>query len=205
MLTVSEKSLAAGERGRSALPVRAASQKVRGKEASVQESENRRTILAYVAAFNGRDTERLRQIHTQDAVVRGVLGWGGIDEVIPIWQMLWAAFAIELEIEDVIEEADRLSVRYTERGRSVGRFREQEPTGGPTRWSPSSGSRCRAAESAGGGAHETPVHRCGRWDSTRCNWLLRAATRRTSGCTGRRAAMVADRFSEPRGAGEPKR
>jgi len=92
-------------------------------------SPNRSTILTYVEAFNAGDMESLRRLHTDDAIVRGVLGWGTIDQALAIWRMLHDALAIELTIEAIIEAGDTLAVRYTERGRSVGEFRGQQPTG----------------------------------------------------------------------------
>lgn len=45
---------------------------------------NKQTIRDYAAAFSEGDLERVRALHTKDAIVRGVLGWGSIDEVVPI-------------------------------------------------------------------------------------------------------------------------
>jgi steroid delta-isomerase-like uncharacterized protein len=95
----------------------------------VTDSLNKQTVLSYVDAFNRGDMEALRNLFTEDGVVQGVLGWGGLDQVIPIWQMLHDAFAISLHIDALIEDGDRVAVRYTERGQSVGAFRGQEPTG----------------------------------------------------------------------------
>lgn len=93
------------------------------------ETTNKQTVRDYVAAFNAADFERLRELHTEDAVIRGVLGWGNIDEVIPVWKMLHDAFAITLHVESLVEEGTTVAALYTERGRSVGPFRGQEPTG----------------------------------------------------------------------------
>jgi predicted ester cyclase len=70
--------------------------------------------------------ETLKSLFTDDALVYGVLGWGGLSEVIPIWQELHQAFAVQLQVEAIIAENDTVAVRYTERGKSVGSFR-----GGP--------------------------------------------------------------------------
>lgn len=90
---------------------------------------NKQTVLNYVDAFNRGDMETLRCLFTEDGVVQGVLGWGTLDQVIPIWQMLHEAFAISLQVDALIEAGDLVAVRYTERGQSVGEFRGQEPTG----------------------------------------------------------------------------
>jgi len=86
-------------------------------------------VLQYVEAFNRGDLDRLRQLFTEDAVVHGVLGWGPLDEVIPIWQMLHDALAIEMTVDAIIAEGDAVAVRYTERGKFIAPFRGHAPTG----------------------------------------------------------------------------
>ena len=93
--------------------------------------ENKATVRAYVEAFNRGDMKALRELFTPDALVHGVLGWGGMDEVVPLWLQLHDAFGITLGIEEIVAEGDVVAVRYTERGRSRGPFRGQPPTGKP--------------------------------------------------------------------------
>ena len=93
------------------------------------DSENKRVVLRYVEAFNRGDMETLRGLYTEDGVVYGVLGWGTVEQVIPIWQLLHDAFAASLHVEAMVEEGDVVAVRYTERGTSVGEFRGKGPTG----------------------------------------------------------------------------
>lgn len=95
----------------------------------MSEVANKKIVLDYVEAFNRADIEALRQLFTPDALVYGVLGWGGLDEVVPIWQEIQAAFGIKLEVEAIIAEGDTVAVRYTERGKSVGAFRCSPVTG----------------------------------------------------------------------------
>lgn len=90
---------------------------------------NKQVVLQYVEAFNRGDLDALRQLFTADAVVQGVLGWGQLDEVVPIWKELHEAFAIELTVDAMVAEGDEVAVRYTERGKFVGPFRGSEPTG----------------------------------------------------------------------------
>ena len=92
-------------------------------------AQNKAVVSAYIAAFNAGDIETLRTLFTDDALVYGVLGWGGLDVVEPIWRDLHAAFSIELTAEQMIAEDDRVAVRYTERGTFVAPFRGQPPTG----------------------------------------------------------------------------
>ncbi|WP_448208424.1 nuclear transport factor 2 family protein [Azospirillum sp. sgz302134] len=49
---------------------------------------NRQAVRAYVAAFNAGDFGALRALFTPDDIVHGVLGWGPLDEVMPIWREL---------------------------------------------------------------------------------------------------------------------
>ncbi|HEX8137445.1 MAG TPA: ester cyclase [Pyrinomonadaceae bacterium] len=93
------------------------------------EEENKRVVLEYVEAFNRADMEALRGLFTTDALIYGVLGWGGMDKVVPIWRELHEAFAVRLQVEALIAEDEQVAVRYTERGTSVGPFRGQPATG----------------------------------------------------------------------------
>ena len=90
---------------------------------------NKQIVARYVEAFNRGDMDVLRALFTPDALVHGVLGWGGMDKVIPIWRELHAAFAIQLTVDAMIAEGDTVAVRYLERGKSVGEFRGQPATG----------------------------------------------------------------------------
>jgi steroid delta-isomerase-like uncharacterized protein len=90
---------------------------------------NKRVVLQYVDAFNRGDLDTLRQLFTPDGVVQGVLGWGKMDEIIPIWKELHEAFAIELTLEEIIAEGDAVAVRYSERGEFRAAFRGNAPTG----------------------------------------------------------------------------
>lgn len=90
---------------------------------------NKQVVLAYVAAFNRGDMETLRELFAPDALVYGVLGWGDLNKVVPIWQELHEAFAIQLQVEALAAEGEMVAVRYIERGTSVGAFRGQAATG----------------------------------------------------------------------------
>src|SRR5437763_17132570 len=91
--------------------------------------DNKQMVLAYVEAFNRGDIETLRGLFTPDALIYGVLGWGSIEQVIPIWREIRAAFAIELQVESIIAADETVAVRSTGRGRSVGAFRGQPARG----------------------------------------------------------------------------
>jgi steroid delta-isomerase-like uncharacterized protein len=91
--------------------------------------ENKKIVLEYVEAFNRADETALLKLFAEDALVYGVLGWGSLDVVVPIWREIQAAFAIQLQIESIIAEGDTVAVRYTERGTSIGSFRGGSVTG----------------------------------------------------------------------------
>lgn len=90
---------------------------------------NKLVVRNYVDAFNRGDLAALREIFAEDAVIQGVLGWGGLDVVEPIWKELHEAFGVVLTIDDIIAEGDVVAVRYTERGTFNAPFRGQQPTG----------------------------------------------------------------------------
>ena len=91
---------------------------------------NKQIVRRYVEAFNRGDVDRLQnEIFAPDAVVQGVLGWGGMDVVVPIWRELHAALQITMQIEELVAEGDTVAARYTERGTFVGPFRGNQPTG----------------------------------------------------------------------------
>ena len=90
---------------------------------------HKQVVMQYVEAFNQGDLEALQQLFTPDALVQGVLGWGGLDIVMPIWKELHEAFAIELTVEEIIAEGNTVAARYTERGTFKSAFRGQKPTG----------------------------------------------------------------------------
>src|SRR2546430_1259553 len=90
---------------------------------------NKQVVRQYVLAFNRGDTDTLRQLFTADAIIQGVLGWAGLEEVIPIWRELHDAFAIELTIEDLAAEGDSVAARSLEQGKFIAPFRGRPPTG----------------------------------------------------------------------------
>jgi len=95
----------------------------------MSEELNKQIVLAYVNAFNRADIEALTDLFASDALVYGVLGWGNLDQVVPIWREIKAAFDIQLQVESIIAEDDIVGVRYVERGASVGSFRGGPVTG----------------------------------------------------------------------------
>jgi steroid delta-isomerase-like uncharacterized protein len=90
---------------------------------------NKQTILHYTTAFNAGDLTTLRSLFTEGAQIHGVLGSGGLDLALPIWQELHTAFAIQLTPEEILATDTAVVVRYTERGTFRAPFRGHPPTG----------------------------------------------------------------------------
>jgi steroid delta-isomerase-like uncharacterized protein len=88
--------------------------------------QNKDLVLAYVDAFNRGDVEAVARLFGPDALVYGVLGWGTLEQVAPIWREIIDAFEVTLHVEAIVAEEDVVAVRYIERGRSARSFR-----GGP--------------------------------------------------------------------------
>lgn len=91
--------------------------------------ENKIIVMEYVDKFNAGDIVGLRSIFSDNALIHGVLGWGKVDEIIPIWKALIEGLAIKLQIEDIIAEGDNVAVRFLERGTSVAPFFDKPATG----------------------------------------------------------------------------
>lgn len=91
--------------------------------------QNKRVVLTYVDAFNRGDLEGVCATFASDALVHGVLGWGGVEAARPLWGELMRCFQVSLEVDAMVSEGDTVAVRYTERGRSVAPFRGGPVTG----------------------------------------------------------------------------
>lgn len=95
----------------------------------MSDSSRKQIVLNYVDAFNRGDVEGVCGCFAPGALVYGVLGWGEVSKVRLIWEQLVGCFAMKLTVESIIGEADRVAVRYTERGKFISAFRGVEPTG----------------------------------------------------------------------------
>ncbi|HMB63118.1 MAG TPA: ester cyclase [Eudoraea sp.] len=90
---------------------------------------NKKIVAQYVEKFNRGDLEGLRALFEDNALIYGVLGWGNLIDVVPIWEQLMKALATQLKIEDVIAEGDKVAERFTEIGTSKAPFFNQPATG----------------------------------------------------------------------------
>src|ERR1700738_2750293 len=95
---------------------------------SVQD-QNKAIVQAYVAAFNDGNLQGLRDLFAPSAQIQGVLAAGGLEKAVAIWKQLIEGLSINLTIEEIIAEGDRVAVRYTERGTFKGPFMGHSPTG----------------------------------------------------------------------------
>ena len=89
-------------------------------------------VAAYLAAFNAGDWAAMREIFTDDAQIWGVLGYGGLDDVLPIWRELHDGLEMKLEAVGIAVDGDTVVLRYRETGRFTGHFRglaAHRPTG----------------------------------------------------------------------------
>ncbi|WP_207538605.1 ester cyclase [Sabulicella rubraurantiaca] len=94
---------------------------------------NKTMVRSYVAALNSGNWERLRELFTPDATIQGVTGSAPIEKALgpgSVWHQLRDGLNMELTIEDLAAEGNRVAARYTERGRWTGPFLDMgEPTG----------------------------------------------------------------------------
>ena len=89
---------------------------------------NKALVHSYVDAFNRGDLPALQAPFSEDAE-KGVLGRGAMEKVAPIWRQLIDGLGINLTIEELVAEDDRVAARYTERGVFKGTFFGHTPTG----------------------------------------------------------------------------
>jgi ketosteroid isomerase-like protein len=91
---------------------------------------NKNLVRRYVEMFNRGEMEKIfDELSTEDVVIQGVLGKGGRDIVLPIWNELHSGLAMKLTITEMVAEGDTVAVLIKETGRSQGVFRGMQPTG----------------------------------------------------------------------------
>lgn len=86
-------------------------------------------IVEYTRLFNEGKLDALTKLFTEDALVHGVLGWGSVQEVLPIWEALVDGLGIQLHIEDLLSENQQVVARMTETGISRAPFLGHPATG----------------------------------------------------------------------------
>ena len=93
---------------------------------------NEDVLRAYVDAFNAADWPRMVSLFIADANIRGVLGWGTLDVVLPIWRELHENMQMRLRIDGIIVSGEKAAALLTETGSFQAPFRGLEgmqPTG----------------------------------------------------------------------------
>ena len=90
---------------------------------------NKDIIRDYVSKFNAGDLSGIVHLFSKDAQIHGVLGWGSLDVVLPIWEQLVNGLSIHLKIESIIAEGNHVAVKYTETGTSRAPFFDKPATG----------------------------------------------------------------------------
>jgi predicted ester cyclase len=96
------------------------------------EANKKLVARLYNECLNGRKWGMIEELLTPD-FVNHLAGTRGRDAFLRTAQELNAAFAdMSFTVEDVFGEGDRVAVRWTLRGRHVGKFAIYEPTGKPS-------------------------------------------------------------------------
>lgn len=93
------------------------------------ENRNKAVVREYAAAFNRGDLKALRALLADDAEIQGVMGKGLFDRVEPVWRQLIEGYGIQLEIEELVAEGNKVAARFTERGTFKAPAFGHQPTG----------------------------------------------------------------------------
>lgn len=83
------------------------------------------------SALNDRDRDLFRGLHTEDVIVHAPTGdVHGVDALIDVeWSHIEAFPDLRYELEDMIEEGDRIATRHRAVGTHEGELMGIEPTG----------------------------------------------------------------------------
>lgn len=93
------------------------------------DAESKQVVRDYVDAFNRGDMDALHALLADEAEIQGVLGKGMFARIEPIWRQLIDGYGIQLEIEDLVAEGNRVAARYRETGTFRAPAFGREPTG----------------------------------------------------------------------------
>jgi steroid delta-isomerase-like uncharacterized protein len=94
-----------------------------------KEEQNKEVVRRYVEAFNRGDLAALRSLLADDAEIQGVMGQGVFERVEPIWRQLIEGYGMQLHIEELVAEGNKVAARYTETGTFKAPAFGHEPTG----------------------------------------------------------------------------
>ena len=93
------------------------------------EEQNREIVRRYVDAFNRGDMAALRALLADDAEIQGVMGAGLFERVEPVWRQLIEGYGMQLHIEELIADGNKVAARYTETGTFKAPAFGHQPTG----------------------------------------------------------------------------
>ena len=93
------------------------------------QQENKEVVRRYAEAFNRGDLAALHALLADDAEIQGVMGKGLFERVEPIWRQLIEGYGIQLHIQEMVAEGNRVAVRYTETGTFKAPAFGHQPTG----------------------------------------------------------------------------
>lgn len=98
--------------------------------------DNKELVRRYLAAFNDRDRESLRELLAEDVVEHGthetLRGFEAIESFLD--EQFRAFPDYSGTTEAMVAEGDTVAVRYTVRGTHTGKYREVDPTGHTVEW-----------------------------------------------------------------------
>lgn len=93
-------------------------------------------VRSYLAAFNDRDHEAMREYVADDAVQHGIHAvLEGNDEILDYLERHFEAFPDYAgETQQIIAEGDSVAIRYRATGTHTGEYQDVEPTGMSAAW-----------------------------------------------------------------------
>jgi steroid delta-isomerase-like uncharacterized protein len=94
-----------------------------------KEEQNKEVVRRYVEAFNRGDLAGLRSLLADNAEIQGVMGQGVFERVEPIWRQLIEGYGMQLQIEELVAEGNKVAARFTERGTFKAPAFGHQPTG----------------------------------------------------------------------------
>ncbi len=93
------------------------------------EEDNKDVVRRYAEAFNRGDLAALRSLLAEDAEIQGVMGTGTFERIEPVWRQLIEGYAMQLRIEELVAEGNKVAARYTETGTFQAPAFGNQPTG----------------------------------------------------------------------------
>lgn len=90
---------------------------------------SKEVVREYVKRFDRGDVEGLRELFHEDAQIHVGGDWVGLTEIIPMWQAAVDGLGVDLELEQIIGDAEVVAVLCIERGWSRAPFLDRPVTG----------------------------------------------------------------------------